>query len=1709
MKNFPEKNSVIFTSSYPMTSSIFDNAKIDEYFFNEDYGGLEVNKIRCLLYQKPDFAIFEENNNFVITKIVSFNILKEHFSINNNKPIIYFNQLNESTNIFFNSIINIINYLNPKNCDNNNLIKTFIETLIDDEKVVGYRFWFFLFSTNPQSDDKQDAIYQKNMDDRQKDLFNKKNKMDIVLKEPKIKKKNELAKIKEELNIKKSIYKYILLSNDNINIFTIIKNYLYNDSNLIKKKGSLSKLILTNNNNNNFLINEDKKFYDKLLEETEKNNKDSILFLSLLSKESSMIYFTSNVNKTQKDLSNYFNYNNQNAVDIINEVNNLLNDLNNNNQQEDVEVLSANLDKKEILNNLRARKLGNNFKQFPFKNIVYEISTEWLLPDVFYSLPLPHSLDFNLLSKSIINKSKLFFKREFDNYFNNDDNIFKPIKSYDFIGLHNSIYIPTLTEFYSIQKTNDKTLNENIEESKLTGCRLLYSFNYTINNSNLIDNIENNIRNILINYINENKNTFNYLSNFKFFIPQTRTAKIQYCNTLIFNKLATIINDKINQLKPIANNNNNSMSLEEEEDNFIEDFVDDDDEDFDKIDDDDDMNIDEDSEDSEASDQDDNSAQNFYDYCQDKPPFSPTNFLEQELWFKDILDIYTPNDIDINNINTLLKYATNIQSAFLKFDIFLRLNIINKMRFNCLRNLYPFRDVKKNIKKGIEEHPHYKEYKKKYNQLQDAIAAECFYYFFTSDKKVLSNAYIGIRDWIIYNANDFFLPTNQFNIDLRPYGQFRTWLLDFFNSVAKIENNQKICTLLFFCKLHHCRYYHTSDFDESKKVKNNAIMTGEGIAGKSNLMELMKKTTPANDKCVLDLTHSTAGASNAQGNFDGQLKLMDEFASSIWNKDKKSNTVSTQGEQLKNQLTSQQTQTLALVMDKVTHEDGSVEFTRDQQIYNASLQISFISTTNAGLNNADQPFLTRNILISVPKKKDKKEKFGDTNINDHRFDPSINPKENNEKNIKFFQILHGTYVLLEILIKANAMDESNYGIEISGGERAMHAVLNLFTQKTGIDTSDTRKRTQQLEIERTMAGLFGCWVGHTSPFTQYLFNHNNQRIGINHRVFTMGIFPFCVITQDQIIDGGVLLNFNYNNPYIEEILHIFLHNLSTFFHKDNNDCFLQEIIEEYDENGRIKDKKRVTDYSYISYKCNGFSDLIRNIYSSMSTNKDAVISEEDIKTVLENLQKRYSKIYCYEKNTIIDKKFLYIKEGNDNLPLTENKPVANYKKIEKNKQSYAFSISISFLKEMLPNSITSKDIESEQSFFDRINQNKPQQQQQQDDSSSQDLMLNILQDLPKDVSPLFDKQNITQKQSSKDKQQQQQLNISQVNIIEDKRKSDLDRLDRTFILKDTDPFVWACRQYYENKYIGVGLFKNEEERQDFIQYYTNINKNNKFIPLRFITPDPPKDYELRINSKKLPTGISNRVKLKKVLSVIEFDINSKNEGYIHYNRINITPSESVTVRAASYIECVDGTWKEIGMDKKKMEKNTQIIEYQKRDHDYISCRKLLKRLNYPGLITLNFDIKLFNHPLKLYSYLYQEFIRDDKIIKLTQRDKLIYPESNIIHFIQTKKAYINAEIHKNRIENKQQQQQKQINSSQSLPKSNIIPNSLSLKNSLSSTIPLNQPPNRVLDFMKNHKREIQNQQKKQINIFLGKKKRKRDSKDVNNDNSKKQKTVQK
>ena len=540
-------------------------------------------------------------------------------------------------------------------------------------------------------------------------------------------------------------------------------------------------------------------------------------------------------------------------------------------------------------------------------------------------------------------------------------------------------------------------------------------------------------------------------------------------------------------------------------------------------------------------------------------------------YYKDIIEKYRPYGNSLYTIRSQL-HQTEVEEVYLGRDIFLRLAELNTVAYANL-DLAFFDPITGQLPADREY-----AYLTERRQLRDALTVECWHEFF--ENRSVSLACDGIRSDLLKQKITYappescggvstglstdqitgrrmigtVLPVHDYKQELRPFGEFKTWVQSLFADQFGIAYNYKIMWILYIARLHHCRW-----LVDCNSPKHNVILSGTGMAGKSHLLQSIKKILPTG---VGDMvTHITDQAFNVDRNMNDMLLIYEEFQNKYLGYSQGggggkngsdgggSGGVSAGGDKdttnfFKARLTSGATTTMSWFENE---ETGM----RDMKISKAHCQGSMMGASNNDFTYADANVMSRFILLSVPKSKAQHE--GNRPQDKHKYQFGTDSTQNKAIYEQHKEI-HRVYFLVEQMVKSNVLGENEYGVNVDGGRIMRDLILDHLQKRYGISTGDVRKRDHILEMMRSMALSCAVWIGLTSVLTrdlQYDPHDPNKFIGFNPRVITEGIFPFMVVTKDMVFDAITALSSLWYHDYQDLIVEVFA----------TKQCQLQELRE--------------------------------------------------------------------------------------------------------------------------------------------------------------------------------------------------------------------------------------------------------------------------------------------------------------------------------------------------------------------------------------------------------------------------------------------------------------------------------------------------------------------------------------------------------------------
>jgi hypothetical protein len=365
--------------------------------------------------------------------------------------------------------------------------------------------------------------------------------------------------------------------------------------------------------------------------------------------------------------------------------------------------------------------------------------------------------------------------------------------------------------------------------------------------------------------------------------------------------------------------------------------------------------------------------------------------------------------------------------------------------------------------------------------------------------------------------------------NVRPNANMRIFITESLSSPAvNASQNMLAMQLTYFGSLHACRWYINSN-----DPKTNILLAGDGTSGKSYILHVLANLSPQG--VATTLTYMSNHAMHVKANNDGYLTLFHEAMHRLLhpNSTGKDGSASESGDAanfLKDRLTRGRSSVLVLHHDPKTKE-------RKQLFFETSAQGVYIMCTNDSLRGADENVLSRFIVFSVPKPRDQAEGSSPT---ERVVDPGIEGQNYvashySERVTLQHRLLRFRYMYMEFMIKAGVIPD---GFQTYGGRILIDNILNEVHEKYSIETRDPRRRKLTEEMARSMAGLYACFMGLGSPLAKWYEKTIEAQGGDlwTPEAFLMLTAPFMYIAKDHVIDALSLLETIWTPQYQQRIL---------------------------------------------------------------------------------------------------------------------------------------------------------------------------------------------------------------------------------------------------------------------------------------------------------------------------------------------------------------------------------------------------------------------------------------------------------------------------------------------------------------------------------------------------------------------------------------------
>lgn len=313
---------------------------------------------------------------------------------------------------------------------------------------------------------------------------------------------------------------------------------------------------------------------------------------------------------------------------------------------------------------------------------------------------------------------------------------------------------------------------------------------------------------------------------------------------------------------------------------------------------------------------------------------------------------------------------------------------------------------------------------------------------------------------------------------------FQHWMI----ALCRGDRCTEIC---YFAKFHHCRWY-----TSSSNPKLNCLVVTNDTSKTDVMFNTIKRTCPTR---VGDMeTNMTAQSFNIDRNLNDLLVIMEEVSDRYLGG--KSDASANKNDALnyfKSRITNGIAITSSYFLDETNNNRLDVKYAR------SSCQGNYLMASNVRITDADAHLISRFMVLPAPETKeaDTDEEISATHFKQHKD-------------------LHRVYYLIECMDKSGVVK-----VEMAGARSMIKDALDTMERNSGIQTSNTRKRNNVLEMARCICIASVVWHVMVSPKFNYLQYHpqSGKYIGLNPRVLVEGIFPLLVVTKSMVTRALVLL----------------------------------------------------------------------------------------------------------------------------------------------------------------------------------------------------------------------------------------------------------------------------------------------------------------------------------------------------------------------------------------------------------------------------------------------------------------------------------------------------------------------------------------------------------------------------------------------------------
>lgn len=538
----------------------------------------------------------------------------------------------------------------------------------------------------------------------------------------------------------------------------------------------------------------------------------------------------------------------------------------------------------------------------------------------------------------------------------------------------------------------------------------------------------------------------------------------------------------------------------------------------------------------------------------------------------------------------------------------------------------------------------------------------------------------------------------KYDKQVMPFHAYMLWMYSYYTELCGIARLYKPMNIVFHNKYHHCRTYSPGTRDP----KNNTVMLGHGMVGKSWLLLCVRMSCPTD--VVMAISHWTTQAFNTDTNFTNVLMIQDEMTNKLLgqnnaNKNNAGHSDAGQDDARNNgkeRATSHESQTMEFYRDEETGQ-------RRMRLSKAQNQFVMLGASNVPREDVDPNVLSRFICLTVARSID--EMLGDRAQDKTKYEIGQDG-EISTQHLEEVREVHRLYFLVECAMKAGITQNKTFGVAMNAAQIYIGKFLDLMSAKYGINTNNIRKRKFILELARTLCIAKACWWVLKSPEECHLFYdpYTHEYIGLNPRVVLDGVLKLLVVGKGEVVMALTMLSSLWSHEHEEKMLATFAIKLCGL-DKLKDSGFLQRAADEQDDSTALMnyDRRRkaafnagseatggvvsgmagpisdcyTTDYTYVKYTMKSKAEIYSLIVATMP---DVCITASEVSYMLREMEKMYITSDSYKKEKGSDGQWRLVASGNP-----EN--IKRRKVVDKGKDARTgldtIAINVGFLKQKL------------------------------------------------------------------------------------------------------------------------------------------------------------------------------------------------------------------------------------------------------------------------------------------------------------------------------------------------------------------------------------------------------------------------------------------